>query len=145
MNRTAGPAGRVLARRVMPALVPALVVFVAACQSSSQSPRLKSEYIGRSTAEFFAAYGPPAEVIAYKQKIKSDSTGLNVQQQDPKELVYYWTSNNQKTYSKVPTPAKDTCNLALLTTAEGKILLIEVQDEGGNITAVKAACEAQIK
>lgn len=123
----------------------ALALIAAACQSSSQNPKLNSQYIGQSSAAFFEAYGPPEQVIGLEQKMKKDSTGKIVKQTDPKRLVYYWSSTNTKTYSKIARPRTDTCNLAILTSAEGKILRIEVQDENGDIATIKANCEAQIK
>ena len=122
-----------------------LVVLAAACQSSSQNPKLNSSYVGQSSATFFEAYGPPEQVIGLKQAMKKDSTGKIVKQTDPKRLVYYWSSTNTKTYSKVIKPRGDTCNLAILTSAEGKILRMEVQDENGDIATIKANCEALIK
>lgn len=121
-----------------------VLLLVAACQSGDQNPRLQSEYVGRTTAEFFEAYGPPDQVIAMKQELKRDSTGRVLTSADPKELVYYWSSINRKTYSKVATGTSDGCNLAILSTAEGKILLIEAQDDGGDAAAAKARCEGVI-
>jgi len=121
-----------------------LAALVGACQSSSQNPKLKSQYVGQSSATFFEAYGPPDQVIGLKQKMKTDSTGKIVNQTDPKELVYYWSSD-RTTPSKAPKITANTCNLAILTSAEGKILRIEVQDENGDIATVKANCEALIK
>ncbi|ASP35457.1 hypothetical protein [Labrenzia sp. VG12] len=123
----------------------ALALIAASCQSSSQNPKLNSQYIGQSSAAFFEAYGPPEQVIGLEQKMKKDSTGKIVKQTDPKRLVYYWSSTNTKTYSKIVRPKTDTCNLAILTSAEGKILRIEVQDENGDIATIKANCEALIK
>lgn len=122
-----------------------LALIAASCQSSSQNPKLNSQYIGQSSAAFFEAYGPPEQVIGLEQKMKKDSTGKIVKQTDPKRLVYYWSSTNTKTYSKIVRPKTDTCNLAILTSAEGKILRIEVQDENGDIATIKANCEALIK
>ncbi|MEM5581683.1 hypothetical protein WNZ15_04425 [Roseibium sp. AS2] len=130
------------------ALLPAVlaaVLAVAGCQSTSQSPQLESDYVGRSSAAFFEAYGPPDQVIGLDQALKKDATGKIVTQDDPKQLVYYWSSTNPKTYSKVPKPAGDSCTLAILTSAGGTILRIEVQDENDNIAAVKARCEALIQ
>ncbi|MES0884497.1 hypothetical protein [Roseibium sp. SCP14] len=122
-----------------------MAFLVAACQSAgSQNPRIKSEYLGKPTAEFFGEYGPPNHVIGMKQELKTDSTGRLINQTDPKELVYYWSSINRKSISKLPGSASNTCNLAILTSAEGKILLIEAQDEGGDIAAAKERCEAII-
>lgn len=140
MQRTSRPS--TVASQVPGALV--LAVILSACQSSSQNPKLESQYVGQSSAAFFEAYGPPDQVIGLKQKMKTDSTGRIVKQTDPKELVYYWSSA-RTTPSKVPKPTSGTCNLAILTSAEGKILRIEVQDESGNIEAVKTNCEALIK
>jgi len=123
----------------------ALAFFAAACQSGAQNPTLKSDYVGRTTAEFFEQYGPPEQVIGFEHENKPDARGKIVDRPDPKELVYYWSNNNRKTYSKLPKPAGDTCTLAILSTAEGKIKLIEVQDEGGDIEAMKARCEALIQ
>jgi len=122
----------------------AATLLVAACQSSGSNPTLKSTYIGQSSAAFFEAYGPPDQVIGLKQKMKKDATGKVVKQTDPKELVYYWSSA-RTTPSKVSKPAGNVCNLALLTSAEGKILRIEVQDENGDTASMKATCEALIK
>lgn len=121
-----------------------LAVIVTACQSSGSNPKLNSQYVGQSSAAFFEAYGPPEQVIGLEQKMKTDSTGRIVNQTDPKELVYYWSSNRTAP-SKVPKPTGDVCTLAILTSAEGTIKRIEVQDENGNIAAVKANCEALIK
>jgi hypothetical protein len=101
--------------------------------------------VGRSSAAFFEAYGPPDQVIGLEQKMKTDSTGRVVTPDDPKELVYYWSSTNPKTYSKVPKTPTTACSLALLTSAEGTILRIEVQDENGNIAAARARCETLIE
>ncbi|MCK7613290.1 hypothetical protein [Roseibium sediminicola] len=126
-------------------LAPLAAAFlVAACQSSGSNPKLKSTYVGQSSAAFFEAYGPPDQVIGLEQKMKKDSTGKIVKQTDPKELVYYWSSARTAP-SKVSKPTGDVCNLAILTSAEGKILRIEVQDENGDIATVKAKCEALIK
>ena len=123
-----------------------VALLAAACQSaSSQNPQIKSEFVGKTTADFFEKFGPPNHVIGMKQKLKTDSTGRLINQTDPKELVYYWSSNNQKTPSKLPNAASNNCNLALLTTAEGKILRIEAQDKDDNIAAAKKRCEAIIK
>ncbi|WP_422374214.1 hypothetical protein [Roseibium sp.] len=133
---------RTFGRRCSPFV---LALIAASCQSSSQNPKLNSQYIGQSSAAFFEAYGPPEQVIGLEQKMKKDSTGKIVKQTDPKRLVYYWSSTNTKTYSKIVRPKTDTCNLAILTSAEGKILRIEVQDENGDIATIKANCEALIK
>jgi len=121
-----------------------LAVALVACQSSSESPTLKSQYVGQSSAAFFEAYGPPDQVVGLEQKMKKDATGKIVNQTDPKQLVYYWSSD-RTVPSKVPKPTGNTCNLAILTSAEGTIKRIEVQDENDDIAAVKANCEALIK
>lgn len=126
------------------ACLPVAAVLVAACQSSSQNPTLKSQYVGQSSAAFFEAHGPPDQVIGLEQKMKKDATGRVVKQTDPKQLVYYWSSD-RTTPSKVPQTSSASCNLALLTSAEGKILRIEVQDENGDTATMKATCEALIK
>jgi len=148
MLRHSGHMGEWAARsgrfgRVLCLLV--LSVLLAACQSSGQNPKLNNTYVGQSSAAFFEAYGPPEQVIGLKQEMKKDASGKILEQTDPKRLVYYWSSTNTKTYSKVLKPTGDTCNLAILTSAEGKILRMEVQDENGDIATIKANCEALIK
>jgi len=122
----------------------ATALLLGACQSGSQNPSLKSDYVGKTTAEFFEAFGPPDQVIGMEQELRTDATGRVLTSADPKELVYYWSNNNQKTFSKVSTSPVDSCNLAILSTAEGKILLIEAQSDDGDIEAAKARCEAII-
>ena len=125
-------------------IVLSAALLAAACQSGAEAPRLKSDYVGRTTAEFFTAYGPPDEVIAFEQELKTDSTGRVLQSADPKELVYYWSSGG-KSGSKAPASKAQACNLAILSSAGGKILLIEAQDEDGNIEAAKARCAAIVR
>ncbi|POF33809.1 hypothetical protein [Roseibium marinum] len=121
-----------------------LALLTGACQSDAHNARLESEFIGRTTAAFFAEYGPPDQVIALEQDLKRDATDRVLDREDPKELVYYWSSGKRKS-AKAPVPSADVCDLAILTSAGGEILVIEAQDKGGGIEAAKARCAAHIR
>jgi hypothetical protein len=123
------------------ALMALLCLGLAACQTST-NPEFKSTYVGKPSADFFLKYGPPSDVIAY-DAIPKGADPINYPGGDPKELVYYWSSINERTYTekKNPKPLKDECNLAILTRADGKILRMEVQSTSMPLEKVKAFCE----
>lgn len=122
-------------------LAVASCLALAACQGSG-NPRFNSQYVGKSSADFFLKYGPPADVIAY-EAIPKGANPRDYPQGDPKQLVYYWSSINKRTYTekKNPEPLRDECNLAILTKADGKILRMEVQSDTQPIADMKAYCE----
>jgi len=123
----------------------AIAVLLSACASGgSTNPRLNSTYVGKPSADFFLKYGPPDQVIGY-QAVPPGTDPLTVTQEDPKELVYYWSSINRQTLTadKSAEPRSD-CNLAILTRADGRILRIEVQGDDANLEAVRTYCESII-
>ncbi|GAA0783572.1 hypothetical protein GCM10009077_33440 [Roseibium denhamense] len=123
-------------------LVTCTAALAAACVSGG-NPRIRTDFDGKPSADFFNKYGPPDQVIAY-QAIPKGADPLNYPQGDPKELVYYWSSINKTTMTskKHPEPLTQECNLAILTEADGKILRVEVQTDSGDIQSARTYCES---
>ncbi|MTI42589.1 hypothetical protein JM93_04304 [Roseibium hamelinense] len=129
--------------RFGPALVCSFVV--SACVGGSQNPRLESVYVGQPSSDFFLKYGPPAQVIGF-EPVPPGTDPITVTQNDPKELVYYWSSNNRKTdFVKGLEAPEKSCDLAILTKADGKILRIEVQTTSGSVQDARAYCQSIIE
>lgn len=120
--------------------------LLGACVSGDQNPRFDSKYVGKPSADFFLAYGPPADVISY-DAIPKGADPLNYPQGDPKELVYYWSSINKSVYTarKNAEPITKECNLAIQTRADGTIMRIEVQSTSEPIEAAKAYCQTIVQ